>query len=95
MDMPESWVKVALTGGKRGFALGAAESGDQMRFFAFVAKDLRDSASVLLPLHVRFVIAMVYCFAWWFASDLEGSDKVCRGAGSPKSVPIEFAFCWF
>ena len=86
MDMPKNRIKVALTCGKRGFALGAAESGDQMRFFAYVAKDLRDSASVLLPLHVRFVIAVVCHFAWWFASDLEGGDEVRCGGGSPESV---------
>ena len=86
VDVPKSRVQVALACGKRGFALGAAECGDQVCFFADVAQDLRDGARVLLPLHVRFSISVVDRFAWWFASDLEGGDKVRRGGGSPESV---------
>ena len=76
MDMPEGRIKVALARGKRGFAHGAAENCDQMRFFAVVARNLCDGAGVRVPLHVGFAGAVVNDLAWRFAFDPESVGEV-------------------
>ena len=80
MDVPEGRVKIAFARGKCSFAFGTLEDSDQMCRFAIVAKYFGNSASVVIPLHVRFVGAVVGSFAWWFAPDLERGGLVrCGG----------------
>ena len=91
MDVANGWVQITPASGERGFAFGTSQGGDEVRFLAVVAGYFCRGAGVSALLHVGFARAVVYNFAWWFASDSEGACVVARGFGSPESVKIEVA----
>ena len=86
MDVANGRVQVTPASGERGFAFGTGQGGNEVRFLAVVAEYFCRGAGVSVPLHVGFACAVVYNFAWWFASDSEGACGVARGFGSPESV---------
>jgi hypothetical protein len=86
MDVSNGRVQVTPAGRERGFASGAGQHGDEVRFLAVVAEDFSRGAGVGVPLHVGFACAVVDDLAWWFASDSKSTGMVARGFGSPEFV---------
>ena len=91
VDVPQGRIQVTPAGRERGFAFGAAQDGDEVRFVAVVAEDFGRGAGVSIPLHVGFASAVVDDLAWWFASNPEGVCEVAREFGSPECVKDEAA----
>ena len=86
MDVANGRVQVTPASGERGFAFSTGQGSNEVRFLAVVAGYFCRGAGVNVLLHVGFARAVVYNFAWWFASDSEGACVVARGFGSPVSV---------